>query len=301
MQRIKISKEDPEFSRIALGFWRLNDWKMSKAELLAFIEKSLEMGFTTFDHADIYGSYTCEAMFGEALKQRPTLRHKMEIVSKCGIRVISNNRPENNFHSYDTSREHIIRSAENSLKNLHTDHLDVLLIHRPDPLMDANEVAEAFRHLRISGKVSHFGVSNFTPFQFDLLQSRLDFPLVTNQVEISLLQMETLNDGILDQCQQRRISPMAWSPFGGGRIFTGISEQEERLRNELQKIGEQLGGAAIDQVALAWLLKHPSRIIPVLGTGNLNRIRGAAGALGLELSRDHWFRLWTASAGQEIP
>jgi predicted oxidoreductase len=128
----------------------------------------------------------------------------------------------------------------------------------------------------------------------------LDFPLVTNQVEVSLMNMAALLDGTLDQCQQRRISPMAWSPFGGGNLFKGNGEQEQRLRNELQKVGDELGGAAIDQVALAWLLKHPSKIVPVLGTGNLDRIRGAAGALDLELSRDQWFRLWTASAGQEV-
>jgi len=301
MQRIKISTEGPEFSRIALGLWRLNEWKMSSTELLAFIEKSLEMGFTTFDHADIYGLYTCEAMFGNAIAQKPALRQKMEIVSKCGINLVSGNRPKNTFHSYNTSRKHIIKSAETSLENLHTDHLDVLLIHRPDPLMDAAEVAEAFHHLHKDGKVKHFGVSNFTPSQFELLQSSLNFPLVTNQVEISILKMDTLHDGTLDQCQQKHISPMAWSPFGGGRIFTGNSGQEQRVRNELQKVGTELGGVTIDQVALAWLLKLPSKIVPVLGTGNLERIRSAAIALDLKLSRDQWFRIWTGSAGREIP
>lgn len=301
MQRLKISSEGPEFSRLAIGMWRLNEWKMSNADLLAYIEKSLEMEITTFDHADIYGLYTCEAMFGKALAEKPSLRDKMEIVTKCGINLVSGNRPENTFHSYNTSRKHIIKSAETSLKNLCTDYLDVLLIHRPDPLIDADEVSEALHHLHKDGKVRCFGVSNFTPFQFDLLQSRLDFPLVTNQVEVSVLFMDTLHDGTLDQCQQRRISPMAWSPLGGGRIFTGNSEREQRLRNELIKVGEELGGTAIDQVALAWLLKHPSKIVPVLGTGNIDRIRSAAGALDLELSRDQWFRIWSASTGHEVP
>jgi len=301
MQRIKISTEGPDFSRIALGMWRLNEWKMSTAELTGFIEKSIELGVTTFDHADIYGLYTCEEMFGKALVEKSGLRSKMEIVTKCGINLVSKNRPENTFHSYNTSREHIIRSTETSLKNLHTNYLDVLLIHRPDPLMEADEVAEALHHLHKAGKVKHFGVSNFTPFQFDLLQSRLNFPLVTNQVEISVLFMDTLHDGTLDQCQQRCISPMAWSPFAGGRFFTGNSEQEIRVRNELLKIGEELGAAALDQVALAWLLKHPSKIVPVLGTGNIDRIRSAAKALDLELSRDQWFRIWSASAGREVP
>lgn len=301
MQRIKISSAGPEFSRLAIGIWRLNDWNMNTADLLAFIEQSLEMGFTTFDHADIYGLYTCEEMFGQAMAEKPSLRDKLEIVTKSGINLVSKNRPENTFHSYNTSKNHIIQSAETSLKNLHTDFLDVLLIHRPDPLMDADEVADAFHHLHKAGKVKYFGVSNFTPFQFDLLQSRLDFSLVTNQVEVSVLFMDTLHDGTLDQCQQRRISPMAWSPFGGGRIFTGNSDREQRVRNELIKVGEELGGAAIDQVALAWLLRHPSKIVPVLGTGNIHRIRSAAGALDLELSRDQWFRIWSASVGHEVP
>jgi predicted oxidoreductase len=300
MQRINIAPSAPEFSRIALGMWRLNEWNMDTARLQYFLEQAIEMGFTTFDHADIYGLYTCEEMFGKTIAEAPALRDKMEIITKCGINLVSEKRPENTFHGYNTSAKHIIKSVENSLVNLHTDYLDVLLIHRPDPLMNADEVAEAFVNLKQSGKVTGFGVSNFTPFQFDLLQSRLDFPLLTNQVEISVLEMTTLHDGTLDQCQQRRISPMAWSPLGGGRIFTGNSEQENRVRNELLKIGEELGGAAIDQVGLAWLLKHPSKIIPVLGTGNLDRIRGAAGAMGLSLSRDQWFRIWTASAGHEV-
>lgn len=301
MQRISISPEGPEFSRIALGMWRLNDWNMNTTDLVRFIEMALELGFTTFDHADIYGLYTVEEMFGKALKAKPGLRNKMEIVTKCGIKLVSENRPENTFHAYDTSRDHILKSVETSLQNLNTDYLDVLLIHRPDPLMDADEVAAAFNHLRKSGKVRHFGVSNFLPFQFELLQSRLGFPLVTNQVEASVLHMEPFHDGTLDQCQQRRISPMAWSPLGGGKLFTENENQENRLRDELYKIGEELDGAAIDQVALSWLLKHPSNIIPVLGTGNMDRIRGAAGALDLQLSRDQWFRIWTASAGQEVP
>jgi predicted oxidoreductase len=301
MQRITISKEGPQFSRIALGFWRLNEWKMNTGQTLDLVEKAIELGITTFDHADIYGGYTCEEMFGKALSEKPSLREKMEIVTKCGICLVSKNRPENQLHGYDTSKKHILQSAETSLKNLSTDYLDVLLIHRPDPLMNAAEIAEAFSMLRESGKVKHFGVSNFSPAQFALLQSRLDFPLVTNQVEVSVLKMDTLHDGTLDQCQQLKISPMAWSPFGGGELFWGNSERIIRLRNELQKIGEELGNVSIDQVALAWLLMHPAKIIPVLGTGNIARIKSAAESLKIELSRDQWFRIWTASAGVEVP
>ena len=167
--------------------------------------------------------------------------------------------------------------------------------------MNADVVATAFTDLKQSGKVRYFGVSNFTPFQFDLLQSRLNFPLVTNQVEVSVLKMDMLHDGTLDQCQQLRISPMAWSPFGGGELFSGNAEKAVRVRNELQKIGKELGGKTVDQIALAWLLLHPSHIVPVLGTGNFERVKSAAAAVNIHLSRDQWFRIWTASNGYEVP
>jgi predicted oxidoreductase len=297
----QFTQSDPGFSRIAVGMWRLNDWKFTGKQLLDFVSRTLELGFTTIDHADIYGGYTCEELFGKVFSMNPSLRQKMQLVTKCGIKLVSPKRPENTFHGYDTSKAHIMKSVENSLKNLKTDYLDVLLIHRPDPLMNADVVATAVSELKQTGKVRFFGVSNFTPFQFDLLQSRLDFPLVTNQVEISVLKMDALHDGTLDQCQKLRISPMAWSPFGGGELFTGNSEKAIRLRNELQKIGDELGGKSLDQVALAWLLLHPSHIVPVLGTGNFERVKSAAEAVNIHLSRDQWFRIWTASNGYEVP
>ena len=177
VQRITIAPQGPEFSRFVMGYWRLMDWNMSARQLVSFIEEHLDLGVTTVDHADIYGGYQCEAAFGEALKLAPHLRERMEIVSKCGIATTA--REENVIGHYITDRDHIIKSAEQSLINLATDHLDLLLIHRPDPLMDADEVADAFKHLHQSGKVRHFGVSNFTPAQFALLQSRLPFTLAT--------------------------------------------------------------------------------------------------------------------------
>ena len=217
VQRITIAPQGPEFSRFVMGYWRLMDWNMSARQLVSFIEEHLDLGVTTVDHADIYGGYQCEAAFGEALKLAPHLRERMEIVSKCGIATTA--REENVIGHYITDRDHIIKSAEQSLINLATDHLDLLLIHRPDPLMDADEVADAFKHLHQSGKVRHFGVSNFTPAQFALLQSRLPFTLATNQVEISPVHQPLLLDGTLDQLQQLRVRPMAWSCLGGGRLF----------------------------------------------------------------------------------
>ncbi|HMB91922.1 MAG TPA: aldo/keto reductase family oxidoreductase [Rhodothermales bacterium] len=301
VSRIKMAPGGPTFSRLTLGLCRLAEWEMSSDDLVRLIHTCLDRGLTTFDHADIYGEYRCERLFGEALAQLPGLRERMQLVTKCGIRLVSDAFPETTIQHYDTRRTHIIAAAERSLQALRTDRLDMLLIHRSDPLMDADEVAEAFTRLHESGKVLHFGVSNFLPHQFDLLASRLPFPLMTNQVECSVLHMDALHDGTLDQCQQLRIAPMAWSPFGGGRLFTGDDEQAVRVRQALQDIGDELGGASMDQVALAWLLKHPSNILPIIGTGRWDRIEQAMGAEALDLTRDQWFTLWTASTGAGVP
>jgi predicted oxidoreductase len=290
----------PGDSPIALGLWRLNDWGIRGNQLTTWIEEALDLGFTTFDHADIYGGYTCEEIFGEALANKPSLREKMYLISKCGIVLPTSNRPDNRMHKYDTTRRHIIASAEQSLRNLHTDYLDLLLIHRPDPLMNPHEVAEAFGELSRSGKVRHFGVSNFSSSQFNLLQAAMDVPLITNQVEISVLHLDALYDGTLDECMMRNIRPMAWSPFGGGRLFTSRNPNIEKVRNELETIADVHNGAATDQVALAWLLHHPAGIIPVLGTGNMDRLRGAKGALQLPLTHDQWFSILTAARGREV-
>jgi predicted oxidoreductase len=299
--QIDVASDGPRFSRLVAGLWRLAEWEMSPNDLVGWIEECLGMGITTFDHADIYGDYLCERLFGEALAAKPSLREKMQIVTKCGIKLVSRYRPENAVQYYDTSKAHIIGAVENSLEMLRTDHIDLLMIHRPDPLMNADEVAEAFDELRRAGKALHFGVSNFTPWQYELLSSRLDYPLVTNQVEISVMNLAALHDGTVDQCQQYRISPMAWSPFGGGELFQSDSEKAVRVRRALTAVGDELGGVSVDQVALAWIFTHPARILPVLGTGKIDRIKAAAAAEGLSLSRQQWFAVWIASMGHEVP
>jgi predicted oxidoreductase len=299
--QLDLAKGGPRVSRIALGLWRLGDWGLGDVGLLDLIHACLEAGITTFDHADIYGGYVCEALFGHALRRSPGLRKRMQLVTKCGIKLVSANRPEHGLKHYDTSQEHVIASVENSLRTLGTDWIDLLLIHRPDPIMDADEVAGAFLTLRESGKVLHFGVSNFSASQFDLLASRLDFPLVTNQVELSVVNMEVLHDGTIDQCQRLGISPMAWSPLGGGRLFREDTPQLKRLCAALDDVGEQWDGATADQVALAWILRHPARIVPVLGTGKIDRVRRAARSVAIDLTREQWFSIWSASAGRPVP
>ncbi|ELZ8933752.1 aldo/keto reductase family oxidoreductase [Cronobacter dublinensis] len=297
VERILIAPQGPTFSRLVMGYWRLMEWNYAARDLVGFIEQHLELGITTVDHADIYGDYQCEAAFGEALRLAPHLREKMEIVTKCGIATTA--KPENAIGHYITDRAHILHSAENSLRLLNTDVLDLLLIHRPDPLMDADEIAEAFLALHKSGKVRHFGVSNFTPAQFSLLQSRLPFTLATNQVEISPVHQPLLLDGTLDLLQQLRIRPMAWSCLGGGRLFS--DERYAPLRAELQQVAEETGAETPEQVVYAWVMCLPSRPLPIIGSGKIARVKSAVGALSLELSRQQWFRIRKAALGYDVP
>lgn len=292
--------EDLSFSRIIHGLWRLNSWNMNDEEVVKLIEDCLELGITTFDHADIYGNYQNEELFGKALQLKPSLREQMELVTKCGIKLVSDQRPEHAIKYYDTSKEHIIKSAENSLRNLQTDYIDVLLIHRPDPAMDPGEVAEAFTTLKKQGKVRHFGVSNFTPSQFEMLSSYLDFPLVTNQVEISVSHLNTFQDGTIEHCLQKRVAPMAWSPLAGGTIFEGKDEKSNRLKKALEEVGAELSVSEIDKVMYAWLLNHPSRIMPIVGSGKIDRIKTAVEAANIQLTRQQWFKIWIASTGEDV-
>jgi len=297
VQRITISPQGPEFSRLVMGYWRLMEWNMSAPQLASFIEEHVDLGITTADHADIYGGYQCEAAFGEAMRLAPHLRQKMEIVTKCGIATTA--KPDHALGHYITDKSHIISSAETSLQNLATDYLDLLLIHRPDPLMDADEVAEAFTSLHQSGKVRHFGVSNFTPAQFALLQSRLPFTLATNQVEISPVHQPTILDGTLDQCQQLRVHPMAWSCLGGGSLFN--DEAFQPLRDELQAVATEIGAETIEQVVYAWVMRLPSKPLPIIGSGKIERVRSAIHSLSLDMNRQQWFRIRKAALGYDVP
>lgn len=297
LKRLQIAPQGPEFSRLIMGYWRLMEWGMTPQQRVSFIEQHLELGITTTDHADIYGDYQCEAAFGQALRLAPSLRQRLELVTKCGIATTA--KPENRLGHYITDRAHIIRSAENSLRHFSTDYLDLLLIHRPDPLMDADEIAAAFLSLHQSGKVKHFGVSNFTPAQFALLQSRLPFTLATNQLEISPLHQPAILDGSLDQCQQLRIKPMAWSCLGGGRLFSDAEFQP--LRNELAAVMAETGADNIEQLVYAWVMRLPSQPLPIIGSGKIERVRAALRASEIELTRQQWFRIRKAALGYDVP
>jgi predicted oxidoreductase len=296
VSRITMSSEGPTLSRVAQGLGSSVRWGKSPQQMLEYLSECVGLGVTAFDVAAIYGGGQVETLLGDALALDPSLRARVQIITKCAIGTWGTS-----LYHYDTSKAHILWSVDQSLGKLRTDRIDLLLIHRPDPLMDADEVAEAFTELRRSGKVLHFGVSNFAPSQFELLASRLSFPLVTNEIEFSVMHVDTWHDGTLDLCQKLRISPLAWSPLGGGRLFQEDNERAKRLRLELQAVGAASGGASIDQIALAWILKHPAKIVPIVGTGSIDRVGSAVRAEAIQLSREQYFRIWTASTGSRLP
>ncbi len=293
------TRQKPQLSELIYGCWRLQDTASNTQDTLAKIQTCLDHRIDSFDHADIYGNYACESAFGKALKQNPSLKSRIKIITKCGIQIVSPANPSIALPHYDASKQHIISAAERSLKNLSIDRIDVLLLHRPDFLMDASEVADAFTTLIEQGKAKHVGVSNFSASQFKLLQSRFDFPLVTNQLQFSVLHTAALTDGSLDQCQEQQIQPMAWSPTAGGKLFTGKDEQSIRVRQCMEKIALQ-HDASIDQIAYAWLMKHPSKPRPILGSNQLNRIISAAQSTTIQLTTQQWYQILCASRGHDV-
>jgi predicted oxidoreductase len=298
MKKTSIHGKGPEFSRIVAGAWRWNH--VSPGELDALIKQAIDLGITTFDHADIYGDYGNELIFGDAIRRQPSLAKEMQTVTKCGIKLLSAARPEHRVKHYDTSKAHIIASVDNSLRLLAVEKIDLLLIHRPDPLMQVKEVAEAFTSLKKEGKVLHFGVSNFSTSQFDLLQSALSFPLVTNQLEISLFHPNYMFDGTIDHLYQLGVSPMAWSPLGGGKPLQAGHEGGNLLNEKALPMMEKYG-IDFPQLLLAWLLHHPANIFPVVGTSKPARLRDAAKVLDIRLDRQDWFQLLQWARGHEVP
>ena len=300
MEKIKLV-EGLEFSRIIHGQMRILDWNMNSQELLKFTEQIMELGIDTFDNADIYGNYTCEDLVGKALALKPGIREKMTIVTKCGINILSNKFPQKKIQYYDYRSEYIIQEAENSLKNLRTDYIDVLLLHRPSDILNPEEVAKAFGQLRKQGKVRYFGVSNFLTHDVSMLQSYLDEKLVTNQIEISPYRIIHFENGNMNYCLEKRIKPMAYCPMADGRLVVPTDEKSERIVKVLKEVAEELNVDGTDKVIYSWLFMHPSQIMPINGSGKLDRIRRTVEAMNVKMSVEQWTRIYVASRGVALP
>ena len=295
MERISLNKE-VSLSRIVYGMWRLGDDENTSPEhVRAKIDASLDQGITSFDQADIYGGYEAEEILGNALSGS-TLRNRMEIVTKCDIIAPVGRYADARVKYYDTSRAHIMASVDHSLRLMGIDHIDLLLIHRPDPLMDHHETGAALDEVIASGKVRSIGVSNFRPYDWELLQSAMKNQLVTNQIELSVLAHDSFVNGDVAFHQRIGTPLMAWSPLAGGALFSGDYPD---VMSVLSKVASQNN---VDEtaVAIAWLLAHPSRILPVLGTNSLERIKGMSAALDVKMDRQTWYEIYTAALGREV-
>lgn len=295
MERISLNKE-VSLSRIVYGMWRLGDDKnTSPNHVRAKIDASLDQGITSFDQADIYGGYEAEEILGNALSGS-TLRNKMEIVTKCDIIAPVGRYADARLKYYDTSRAHILASVDHSLRLMGIDHIDLLLIHRPDPLMDHHETGAALDEVIASGKVRSVGVSNFRHYDWELLQSAMKNQLVTNQIELSVLAHDSFVNGDVAFHQRIGTPLMAWSPLAGGALFSG---DHPDIMSALSNVALQNN---VDEtaVAIAWLLAHPSRILPVLGTNSLDRIKGMSAALDVKMDRQTWYEIYTAALGREV-
>jgi len=304
VHKVQLHPDGPTMSQLVYGLWRLVKLPSAKVKpdfVAERIDACLDAGITAFDSADVYGGYEGEAAFGAGLEEWGGDRDSIQIISKCGISQVSRARPENRVKHYNSSKNHIVASVEQTLRDLRTDYIDLLLIHRPDPLMNADETASALSGLCVTGKVRHVGVSNFTPAQFDLLQSRLDRPLVTNQIGFSAMHCDALFDGTLVHCQRLGIAPMVWSPLGGGELFEGDDLQTTKLRNTIAMVSDQMERITTAQTALSWVLTHPSRPVVVIGTSRLDRIKAYAAVGHLRLERQQWFWILEAATGEPVP
>ncbi len=286
-------KHNPIVGCMRWGTWGAN---FTTGQYQQMIEQCIEIGLDEFDHADIYGDYTTEAEFGAVLKGNSSLRNKMKLITKCGIKMISPNRPLHPIKSYDTSSQHIKTSVETSLKNLNTDCIDTLLIHRPDTLMDPHEIAETITTLKQEGKIKHFGVSNFTTAQVELIHSFVK--VEQHQVEISTTNLSAYHNGVLEQAQLKGIEIQSWSPLGNG-LFDIKTEAHKRILDTAEQISF-IHNTSVSSILLAFLYMHPAKIIPVMGTTKIERLIEAKGAMEITLSRTEFYQLWTAATGEEV-
>lgn len=285
------------FSPLIAGAMTWGSWgkNLDPAGMASLMQTCIENGIDTFDHADIYGGYTTEATFGKGFSQSGIPRDRIKLISKCGICYPSDERPMPVKH-YNYSTDYIVWSVEESLKKLQTDYLDLLLLHRPSPLMSADDISEAVTRLMREGKILDFGLSNFTPLQTELISQK---SLVCyNQIQFSLTHPEAMTNGTLDDMQLRNIRPMAWNPLGS--VYREDSGQSQRIKALLEKL-EVKYGVSGDVILLAWILKHPAKILPVFGTASADRIKNVSKATTLELETEDWFMLWVESRGEKVP
>jgi predicted oxidoreductase len=291
MKKVFLGENGPEVSSVIYSFWRAMEdpdgisYETIKSKLTACLNE----GITTFDHADIYGDYQVEQLFGKALKEVSVKREDIVISTKCGIIQVSASRPQNRIRHYDSSPEHIYKSVERSLKNLGTDYIDILLIHHPDPLMDADETASALTKLVNKGTVRFVGVVDFTVHQHQLLQSRLSIPIITNHLEFNLLNMEPVTNGTIDFIKQQYSRPLAWAPLAGGKLLDENDPSTFNIRSTLKNISARYN-INQEQLAIAWLLKTGA--LPILGTNSLQRIRNATSAVDVNLERQDWYEIY---------
>jgi predicted oxidoreductase len=286
-------KNKPIVGCMRWGIWGAN---FTTKQYETIIDQCLSIDLNIFDHADIYGHYTTEADFGQAIKGKSSLRQQMKLISKCGINMLTPNRPAHSIKSYDTSAAHIKQSVENSLQNFHTDYIDTLLIHRPDLLLNPEEVAATIIELKGAGKIKSFGVSNFNTHQVATLQKHIK--IEHHQVEISVTHMNAFDDGILDQCHTLVIEAQSWSPMGNG-IFTEDTEKNKRILATAKKLSVKYE-TGVNEILLSFLYIHPANISPVIGTTQFERIISAKKAMEIQLTREDFYKLWQASAGHEV-
>ena len=301
MKRTKLAAHGPEFSRMVYGTWRLLDTKPTPQEINRRLHTCLDLGITSIDTAEIYGLYEVEKALGAALALSPGLRDKLELVTKAGIYVPCSYHPNRRTAHYNATGPRLRKSLEKSLQLLGTDRIDLFLVHRPDWLTRADDTAAGLNELLRSGKIRATGVSNYSASQFDLLNARMEQPLVTNQIEFHLLHPEPINDGTLQQCEKLGVLPMAWSPLAGGRLFDPNNPAALRLAAATKNMSSRYNEATLEQLAYAWILAHPSHPLPVIGTNKIERLQSAAQADAIVLEREDWYALWEAAQGRKIP
>jgi predicted oxidoreductase len=301
MERIKLSKASPVFSRLVYGTWRILSTKPDAQEINRRLHACVELGITSIDTAEIYGLYHVEEVLGAALALSPGLRDQLEIITKAGIYVPNAYHPERRTAHYNATGARLIKSLEKSLRLLGTDHVELFLVHRPDWLARAEDTASGLNELLRSGKIKSAGVSNYSASQFDLLNGLMEQPLVTNQIEFNLLHTEPIHDGTLNQCEKLEILPMAWSPLAGGRLFNADDPAAVRLATAAKEMESRTNGATLEQLAYAWILAHPSQPLPVIGTNKLERIQSVAKSVDIVLQREDWYALLQAAQGRKVP